>query len=83
MTNTPHELHEIYPESAARIHELKLSNPEFAALAESYRDLNRLVHRMDTGIEPVSADVLEEHKKRRLALLDQIAALLNGQSASA
>jgi len=34
------------------------------------------VHRMETGLEAVADDVLEDFKKKRLALKDDIAALL-------
>jgi uncharacterized protein len=76
MSHTPHELHEEFPELAAKIHALKTADSQFAALADTYHDLNRAVHRMEAGIETVADDVLEEAKKKRLALKDQISALL-------
>lgn len=77
MSHTPHELHEEFPDLAARIHELKIGDPHFAKLADAYHDLNRTVHRMETGIEAVAEQVIEEMKKKRLALKDDISALLS------
>ena len=76
MSHTPHELHEEFPEQADKIHQLKVGDAQFAGLASAYHDLNRAVHRMETGIEAVADDVLEDTKKRRLALKDEIAARL-------
>ena len=76
MTHTPHELHEEFPEFAERIHRLKADDSHFAHLASSYHDLNRSVHRMETEVEPVSDEVLEEAKKRRLMIKDEIFAWL-------
>ena len=76
MTHTPHELHEEFPERADRIHALKVSNAHFAHVAAGYHELNRLVHRMESGVEPADDAAMEEAKKRRLVLKDEIAAML-------
>lgn len=73
MTHTPHELHDEFPEDGAKITSLKTSNVHFAKLADAYHELNRAVHRMETGLEAVADEVLEEAKKRRLAMKDEIA----------
>ena len=39
MSNTPHELHEEFPEKADKIHELKVSNPHFARLHDEYHEV--------------------------------------------
>jgi len=36
MSNTPHELHEEFPEFAAKMTEMKSVNAHFAKLAEEY-----------------------------------------------
>ena len=76
MSHTPHQLHEEFPQDAAKIHALKIADARFAKLADTYHDLNRSVHRMETGIEAVADEFLEDLKKRRLELKDQIAALI-------
>lgn len=76
--NTPHELDEMFPHAKAAIHDLKIKNAHFARLAEEYHRINRAIHRMETNIEPVADEVMETERKKRLRLLDQISAALNG-----
>lgn len=78
MTHTPHELHEEFPEFADKIHEMKLANNHFTKLADEYHRLNRDIHRAETDIEPTSDDHLEEMKKARLKLKDEIFGILHG-----
>lgn len=76
MTHTPHELAADFPVQADRIHEMKIADRHFARLADEYHDLNRAIHRAETGVEPVS----EEHERlmrhRRVVLKDEIARML-------
>jgi uncharacterized protein len=76
MTHVPHGLHEEFPTSAASISRLRIGDAHFARLAEAYETLNREIHRMETDLEPVSDEALEELKKKRLKLKDEIAAML-------
>ncbi len=76
MTHTPHELVDEFPEHKDRIHELRLANAHFAKLADAYHDINRTVHRMETRVEAVDEATEEDARKRRLALKDEIAAML-------
>ena len=76
MSHVPHELHEEFPEAADALHNLKTSDAHFARLAEEYHTINRQVHRIETDVEPASDEVLEDLKKKRLHLKDQIAAML-------
>jgi uncharacterized protein len=78
MTHTPHELHEEFPEFAEKIHAMKVDNHHFARLAEEYHRLNREIHRGETDVEPTTDEHLEELKKERLKLKDEIFGLLNG-----
>lgn len=76
MSNTPHELHEEFPEHAAKIHELKTANAHFAKLAEEYHEVNRAVHRAETNVEPMDTLAETDLRKRRGALKDEIWGLL-------
>ncbi|WP_346914588.1 YdcH family protein [uncultured Roseibium sp.] len=76
MSHVPHELHEEFPEHADALHALKVSNAHFAKLSDEYHNVNREIHRIETDIEPASDEALEDKKKQRLHLKDQIAALL-------
>lgn len=76
MSHVPHELHEEFPQDGERIHALKISNAHFARLADRYHDVNRAIHRAEAEVEPTSDDILEEMKKQRLHLKDEIAVML-------
>jgi hypothetical protein len=76
MSHVPHELHEEFPDKTQKIHDLKASDAHFARLAEAYHLVNRDIHRAETDVAPTSDEHLEEMKKQRLHLKDQIAALL-------
>ena len=77
MSHTPHELAEEFPHAADRIHALKRTSTHFARLADKYHELNRQIHRIETDIEPASDAYQTELRKKRLALKDEIQAILN------
>ncbi len=77
MVHTPHELAEEFPEFAAKIHDLKLSDAHFARLAEEYHATNREIHRVETGVEAAGQTREENLRKQRLRLKDEIAAMLS------
>ncbi|GGK29798.1 YdcH family protein [Salinarimonas ramus] len=77
MSHVPHELAEEFPEAAERIHALKQDNAHFAKLADEYHELNRTIHRIETRVEPASDDVEQDLRRKRLALKDEIAAMLS------
>lgn len=72
MTHVPHELAADFPEHAAKIHDLKARDRHFAKLAEAYHKVNREVHRMETRVEPVSDEVEEQTRRKRMRLKDEI-----------
>ncbi len=76
MSHVPHELHEEFPEAADTLHQLKINDAHFSRLANEYHTLNREVHRIETNVAPAADEVLEDLKKKRLLLKDQIAAML-------
>ena len=78
MSHVPHELAEEFPESTDKIHDLKIGNAHFAKLSDEYHELNREIHRHETGIEPVSEVYETELRKKRMVLKDEIAAMLAG-----
>jgi uncharacterized protein len=76
MSHTPHELAEDFPQSAEKIHALKATDSHFARLIEAYHDVNRAVHRAETGVEPVDDFTDQKLRKERMSLKDQIATIL-------
>ena len=77
MSNTPHELHEEFPELAAKIADMKTSDAHFSKLADEYHELNRAVHRAETNVEPTDQFNEEEMRKKRSQLKDEIYRMLN------
>ena len=77
MTHTPHELAAEFPDKVERIHQLRESDAHFARLSDTYHTLNREIHRGETNVEPMDDMHLEELKKKRLLLLDEIAGILH------
>lgn len=76
MSDTPHELAEEFPEFVEKMHELKTGNTHFARLFDDYHEVNRAIHRAETDVEPADDFHQEEMRKKRLALKDQIYAML-------
>ena len=72
MSNTPHELHEEFPQHVARISDLKQADAHFARLVEEYHDLNRAVHRAETRVDAVEELAEQALRRKRSALKDEI-----------
>jgi uncharacterized protein YdcH (DUF465 family) len=81
MSHTPHDLHAEFPDAADALHALKVGNEHFGKLAAQYHDVNREIHRIDSGIEPASDERTEALKKERLSILDQVAVMVKDVSA--
>ncbi|GGW49320.1 YdcH family protein [Alishewanella tabrizica] len=71
-----HDLHHEFPEFHDQIHNLKVSNMHFAKLFTEYHDKDHEIHRIEQGSEVSSDDYLENLKKQRLLLKDQLFAML-------
>ncbi len=72
MLNEKHDLIHELPEHRDTIHRLKMSNNHFAKLFDKYHEVDHEVHRIETGVENTSDDYLEERKKQRLHLKDEL-----------
>ena len=83
MSHTPHELAADFPEHVDLMHQLRESDAHFAKMADSYHTLNRAVHRAESDIEPTSDDHLQQMRRDRVALKDEIYAYLTRNAASA
>lgn len=77
MSNTPHELAEEFPEHVEKMHALKAGNAHFAKLADAYHEVNRAIHRAETNIEPTDDFNMENMRKERLRLKDEIYGMLS------
>lgn len=72
MLNEKHDLLHELPEHRDTIHRLKTSNNHFARLFDEYHEVDHEVHRIETGVENTADEYLEERKKVRLHLKDQL-----------
>ncbi|MEI9852940.1 MAG: DUF465 domain-containing protein [Sphingomonas sp.] len=76
MLETRHDLHSHFPEDGEILSRLKVENAQFRTLAEHYDGLDKEIHRIEVESEAASDERLEELKKHRLELLDEVAALV-------
>lgn len=72
MLTEKHDLVHELPEHRDTIHRLKISNNHFARLFAEYHDVDHEIHRIETGVENTSDEYLEERKKVRLHLKDEL-----------
>jgi uncharacterized protein YdcH (DUF465 family) len=79
MLGEKHDLLHEFPEYKDRIHELKVSDPQFAKLFDEYHDVDHEVRRIEEGIETPSDEYTEELKMRRLKLKDELYAMIKGE----
>ena len=80
MLGEKHDLIHEFPEYKDKIHELKTSDPHFAKLFDEYHEIEHEVRRIEENIETTSDEYLEEQKKKRLNLKDQLFAMLKSSS---
>lgn len=76
MSNTPHELHEEFPDLIDQMKVMKARDAHFARLFDAYHDVNRAVHRAETDVTPTDDLNATEMRKRRGALKDEIYRML-------
>ncbi len=74
--HTPHELTQIFARDRELVSRLKQEDAHYARLADEYHEVNREVHRIESEAEAASDERAEQLKKKRLALLDEISAIV-------
>jgi uncharacterized protein YdcH (DUF465 family) len=82
MSEAGHDLHTLFPEHGPTLHALKLGSANFRQRAEEHHDLQSRIQRAEAGLAAVPDDELEDLKKRRLLILDEIAALIAVEEAA-
>lgn len=60
------------PEHRDTIQALRARNAHFARMFDEYHEINSRIQRIEADIEPASDFYLEDKKKRRLKLKDQL-----------
>ena len=76
MLTEKHDLVHELPEFRDTIHRLKMSDHHFSRLFDDYHEIDHEIHRIETGVENTSDEYLEDRKKQRLHLKDQLFAIL-------
>lgn len=76
-----HDLHHEFPEYQDAIHRLKTDNHHFARLFEEYHRMNKDIRRIEENEEPVTDVALEDMKKQRLKLKDELHSMLRADKA--
>ena len=71
-----HDLSHEFPEFEEKMRELKASNAHFAKLFTQYDETNYNVQKYELGAAVMSVEALEELKKERLLLKDEIYEML-------
>jgi uncharacterized protein YdcH (DUF465 family) len=73
-----HDLSHEFPEYRDQIRSLKMSNGHFSRLFDEYHDVNRHVVRVEVNAELATGFELEDLKKLRLRLKDELYEMLKG-----
>lgn len=77
-----HDLLHEFPESKASIHDLKMNNNHFARLFTEYHEKDHEIHRIENGVENTSDSYLEDLKKERLQLKDELYKMIKEHEAA-
>jgi len=80
MFGERHDLQHEFPEHVELIHQLLGSDPTFAALYKEYDNLDAEILDLEQRGEPVTDEVAEEMKYKRVQLKDKLYAILQERS---
>lgn len=76
MFGETHDLSQDLPEHEEAIHELKAANSHFAKLFDEYNEVDREIIRVEQEIEVRGDFALEDLKKKRILLKDEMLAMI-------
>ncbi len=76
MSHTPHELSEEFPGKEDILHTLRAGDAHAARLMDEYHEVNRILHRAETNVEPVAEAEETRLRRVRMDLKDKIARLI-------
>lgn len=78
-----HSLINEFPEYRDAIHSLKLNDNHFARIFDEYHEVDKEIHRIESGAENTSDEYLEGLKKQRLFKKDELFKILKQNEATA
>jgi hypothetical protein len=76
MPLSHHPLVQEFPDHKDDIHRLKMENNYFQNLMDKYEELDKEIFRIEDGSEPTDDLIVEQLKKQRLALKDELYQLI-------
>ena len=76
MTIEHHNLINEFPEYKDKIHDLKMNNRHFQHLSHDYHELDKKIRQSEVEANVVCDETLEDYKKQRLHLKDELLKLL-------
>jgi len=76
MVQDHHPLAKDFPELKDKIHALKTSNAHFAKLERDYEEVDKAIVRLEAGVEHSSSAELEQKKRQRVSLKDELYSML-------
>jgi hypothetical protein len=76
VSHIPQALHDAFPGDEGALRRLKTDDAHFQTLADQFETLDAEAAKIDAGDEPASDVRAEALKKRRLAVLDEIAVMV-------
>jgi uncharacterized protein YdcH (DUF465 family) len=71
-----HDLHHEFPEFSDAIHQLKVNDHHFSRLFTEYHELTAQIEQLETEDVPVDDFTIEEMKKKRVKLKDELYTML-------
>jgi uncharacterized protein YdcH (DUF465 family) len=71
-----HDLYHEFPKMHDAIHELKVSDAHFKKLYDEYHEINKDIHRIESGAENTTDQVLTDLRLKRVFLKDELYAIL-------
>jgi uncharacterized protein YdcH (DUF465 family) len=73
-----HDLLHEFPEFKTKIHDLKTSDHHFRRLFDDYHAVDHEIHSIETGAQVTTDEHLNELRKRRVHLKDELFLMLQG-----
>jgi hypothetical protein len=71
-----HNLIDEFPEHKDKIHDLKMNDHHFKKLFDEYDSVDAEIHRIESGAEATTDEVLNDLRKKRVHLKDELSTIL-------
>jgi uncharacterized protein YdcH (DUF465 family) len=82
MSLEKHSLLKEFPDHHHTIRHLKMNDAHFAKLFDEYHEIDHEVFKIESGNTPTTDQYIEQQKKKRVQLKDQLFALVKKEELS-